>query len=289
MVRNLYIHHQANGASHSPSEVIKHHTGDSDTIELPGGIEVHLPHFEPVIVGGVSIDLSPTKHFIFFWISAIVLFILLSFSYKKKEAVQKGFLGNAIEKYVVFVRDDIVKPAIPHDYNKVLPFFLTVFFLIFIINYIGMVPYSATATGNISVTAGLAISTLLVMIVMGIVMNGPVGYVKSFIPLSNMNIFALIILNTILFPIELIGLVTKPFALAIRLYANMTAGHIIILTFLLMGWGGAELGWSLVASPITLLGAVFIGLLEVLVCFLQAYVFTLLSAIFVGMAMHPEH
>ncbi|PIE81070.1 MAG: ATP synthase F0 subunit A [Candidatus Delongbacteria bacterium] len=277
------------GESHSPSEVVDHHLKDSNAIEIPFAGEVHLPHFPTVNIGGVELDFSPTKHFVFFWFSAILLLLIIKTFYKKDQAVQTGLFGNAIEKFVLFVRDDIVKPAIPHGYNQVLPHFLTVFFVLFIVNYIGLVPFSATSTGNISVTAGMAITTLIMMVVMGVKVHGPVGYIKTFMPIKDMGLLPSIILNTILFPIELIGLITKPFALAIRLYANMSAGHVIILTILLMGWGGAHMGWNHMVSPATILGAVFISLLEVLVCFLQAYVFTLLSALFVGMAMSHDH
>ena len=158
------------------------------------------------------------------------------------------------------------------------PLFCTFFFFILGMNLMGMIPLFATATANVNVTFGLAFVTLCFMVFGAIYKNGFVGFLKAFIP-SGVPAPILILL----FPIEFLGLFIKAFALTIRLFANMLAGHIVILSLL-----GLVILMGLGALPAVAL-AVFIDLLEVLVVFLQAYIFTLLSAMFIGQMYHPEH
>lgn len=160
------------------------------------------------------------------------------------------------------------------------PLLATMFFFILTCNLMGLIPLFGTATGNISVTASLAIITFLTTQTMGMVKNGVLGYWKSLVPHGIP--FPLLF---IIVPIEIFGLFTKPFALAMRLFANMIAGHTVI--FALLGLIIA-LGTVLV-SPFSIGFAVFINLLELLVAFIQAYIFTMLSSLFIGMAMNPEH
>ncbi len=241
--------------------------------------------FDKVHLGSLELDFSFTKHFLLFWLAGLIIFIVLAIFYDKKKTVQTGFIANVIEKFVLFIREDIVKPNISHGYDKMMPFFLTIFALIFTANYLGMIPYSASSTGNLSVTTGLALISFFTTQIMGVKENGLVGHFKGLMP-GGIPAFVI----PILLPVEIIGMFTKPFALAVRLFANMTAGHAIILSFLLIGWTGGEVQeWNFWVSIGTVPAAIFIGLLEVLVCFLQAYVFTLLSAIFIGASMHPEH
>ncbi|MBN1970121.1 MAG: F0F1 ATP synthase subunit A [Candidatus Delongbacteria bacterium] len=264
--------HEAHSAGEHGSPLI-HHLMDSRLMDF-GSIEIL----------GYHQDLYLSKHFLFFWISALIVFVVISAFYKKNQPVQSGFIAGAIEKFVIFIREDVVKPSIPHGYQKVLPYFLTAFVMIFTANYLGMVPGTATSTSNLSITSALALCTFIVTQYMGIKENGFIGYVKSLVP-SGVPLFVI----PILFPVEIIGLFTKPFALAVRLFANMTAGHAIIYSFLLIGWNMEIEQWNWFVSVGTIPAAVFIMFLELLVCFLQAYVFTLLSAIFIGAAMHPEH
>jgi F-type H+-transporting ATPase subunit a len=160
------------------------------------------------------------------------------------------------------------------------PLLSTMFFFILACNLLGLIPLFTTATGNITVTASLAIITFLTTQVMGMVKNGFLGYWKSMVPHGIP--FPLLF---IIVPIEIFGMFTKPFALAMRLFANMIAGHTVI--FALLGLIIA-LG-SVLVSPFAVGFAVFINLLEILVAFIQAYIFTMLSSLFIGMAMHPEH
>jgi len=268
---------------------LMHHLVDSNYFELPG-MKFHLPQFDPVVINGITFDFSITNHFVYFWIGIIVLAIILSF-YKQKKLVQTSMPGKLVETLILFVRDEIVKPSIPHNYNKYLPFLLMLFSFILIENIIGLVPFTSQATKNISVTASLAVITFFVIQFSSFRKNGFFGYFKRMMPISakDMNIIAVIFFNMILLPIEFLGQLTRPFALAIRLFANMVAGHAVILSFLLLGWSGQELGWNVFVSIPSLFGSVFIYLLEFLVAFLQAYVFTLLAAMFIGEVLESSH
>ncbi len=278
--------HSDNEVEHDP---MMSHLTDHNYIDILG-YEIPLPVFHPVDINGNKINLSPTGDFIFFWIGALLIVIALSF-YKKDQIVQKRFIGRMIETLILFVRDDIVKPAMPHDYKKFLPFFLTIFSVIFVQDFMGLVPFLTTATKNLSVTAALAFITFGVVQYNGISRFGLFGYLKKFLPLSfkENNFVIALVFNILLFPFEFMGIITKPFALSIRLFANMVAGHAVILTFLLIGWGGKELGWNYYVIAPSIAAAVFIYILECLVAFLQAYVFTLLSAIFIGEALEQSH
>ena len=161
-----------------------------------------------------------------------------------------------------------------------MPFFLTVFFFILFCNLIGLIPYSATPTGNISVTAALALCTFVVVQVAGIANNGLFGYFKSLVP-SGMPLWLL----PMMVPIEILGLFSKPFALCIRLFANMIAGHVAILVFL----GLIIMLQNYLIAPFSVGFAAAIYLLEIFIAFIQAFIFTLLSALFISMAAHPDH
>jgi F-type H+-transporting ATPase subunit a len=255
---------------------IMHHVLDAYQIELPFVGTVHLPQFHLF-----GIDMSITKHVVFMWLAVVILvalFVKVSKSYKKS-LIPKG-VTNFTEVLVLFVRDDIVKPTIGHGYEKFLPYLLTVFFFILTCNFIGLFPYGATATGNIAVTATLATLSFFVIQIGGIMKNGLFGYFKGLLP-HGLPVW----LIPIMLVVELLGLFTKPFALAIRLFANMTAGHIVILALL----GLIFILKTYVVIPVSISFALFIYLLEILVALIQAYIFTMLSSLFIGMAYHQEH
>lgn len=255
---------------------IMHHVLDSREIDLtPFGV-IHLPQLHLF-----GMDVSITKHVVFMWIAVIVLivtFIKVSKSYKKS-LIPKG-ATNLTETMILFVRDEIAKPNIGKGFEKFLPFLLTVFFFILTCNFLGLLPYGSTATGNISVTATLAVISFIVIQAGGMMKNGVFGYFKGLLP-HGLPTW----LIPIMFIVELLGLFTKPFALAIRLFANMTAGHIVILALL----GLIFILHTYVVIPVSIAFALFIFLLEVLVALLQAYIFTMLSSLFIGMAYHQEH
>ena len=187
---------------------------------------------------------------------------------------------NLFEVFIVYIRDEIVRPNLGAPGDKYLPYFLTLFFFILFCNLIGMVPFGATATGNIAVTAAMALTTFLMINISGMIELGPVHYLQTFIP-HGLPFW----LVPLMFVIEVLGLFTKSFALCIRLFANMIAGHIVILAFLCLIF----IFKSIFIAPISIAAAVGLGLLELFVAFLQAYVFTLLTAVFVGGAVNPQH
>jgi F-type H+-transporting ATPase subunit a len=247
------------------------HTIVADTLSLPT-----IPSFN---VAGVEIDMSITKHVAIMWVASILLITMMLKAFRKPKDVPSG-LANFFEAIVLFLRDEVVIPIMGEHGKKYLPFLLTIFFFILFCNLLGLIPYSATATGNISVTAGLAICSFLVMLGAGIANNGFFGYFKSLIP-SGVPPALLIIL----IPVELISLFVKPFALCVRLFANMTGGHVAILVFLGLIIIMQNEWIAIGAIPF----AAAIYLLEIFVGFVQAFVFTLLSTVFIGMAAHPDH
>lgn len=225
-----------------------------------------------------SFKLPITKHVLMMWISSGILVLTLPFMARSWPVVPTG-TRNLLETFVVFIRDELVLPNTGEDGRPYLPYFLTIFFFILVTNLLGMVPGSATATGNISVTAALALCTFVLINVAGIRKFGLVHHFQNFIP-HGLPAW----LVPLMLPLELIGLVTKSFALCIRLFANMIAGHIVILAFLSLIF----LFGSVFIAPASVGAAVGLGLLEVFVAFLQAYIFTLLSSIFVGASLHPH-
>ena len=271
---------QAADAANAQVDIIGHIL-DSPYIELP------FVNFDHLLAGEVplpslelfGIDLSITRHVVIMWVASILLIVLMLRAFRKPRTVPSG-LANFFEAIVLFLRDEVVLPIMGEDGKKYLPFLLTLFFFILFCNLLGLVPYSATATGNISVTAGLALCSFLVMLGAGIANNGLFGYFKSLIPSGVPPVLLIILI-----PVELIGLLVKPFALCVRLFANMTGGHVAILVFLgLISILQSE--WIAIGSvPF----AVAIYMLEIFVGFVQAFVFTLLSTVFISMAAHPDH
>jgi F-type H+-transporting ATPase subunit a len=258
------------------SDWILHHIMDADYIDFePFGI-IQLPHIE--IYG---FDISITRHVVFMWVIAILMIWVFSSVARnyKKSLVPKGF-SNFWETIIVFVKDDIVKPTIGHGYEKFLPYLLTVFFFILFSNFIGLIPFSATVTSNLTVTATLAGFTFVMTQLGGIRSHGFGGYFKGLIP-HGMPVFLL----PLMIIVELLGLFTKPFALAIRLFANMTAGHVVILSLL----GLIFILKSYSVIPVSIAFSLFIYILEILVALIQAYIFTMLSTLFISMAVHQEH
>lgn len=262
--------------SESGSDWILHHVMDGNYLDFSPIGKIYLPHFQLF-----GLDLSITRHVLFMWIGAILLFIVMTRVAKayKSSMVPKGFT-NFWEVFILFVRDEIAKPTIGKGFEKFLPYLLTAFFFILFGNFLGLIPFSATFTSNISVTATMAIFTFLVIQFGGMRNNGVFGYFKGLIP-HGVPIFLLPIMAVV----ELLGLLAKPFALAIRLFANMTAGHIVIYALISLIFVMQSVGWAGLAIPM----ALFIYGLEVLVALLQAYIFTMLSSLFIGMAVHQDH
>jgi F-type H+-transporting ATPase subunit a len=227
--------------------------------------------------GHSVLDFSITKNVASMLLAVVLLLIIFTRGAKSYDASngRPHGIAKVVEPLVLFVRDDIAIPNIGHQYKKYMPYLLTAFFFIWINNLLGLIPTGANFTGNISVTATLAFFTLLITNFSGTKTYW--GHVFTpHVPLW---------LYPIMIPVEMVGVVAKPIALMIRLFANITAGHIIILSLISLIF----VFKSLAMAPVSLGFVLFISCIELLVAALQAYVFTLLSALFIGLALEqPE-
>ncbi|MEQ9217681.1 MAG: F0F1 ATP synthase subunit A [Cyclobacteriaceae bacterium] len=307
--------------SFNPGALIDHHIKDSHSWEITHGVTVPLPiivyseekgldifmssnfqneHHEPVpyngyvmdhdhitLEGGAHVlDFSITKNVLFLFINSIILILLfmaVAKSYKKDPLKAPKGLQSFFEPIIIFVRDDIVKPNIGPNYERYLPYMLTLFFFIWFGNMLGLLPGAANLTGNIAVTMVLAVFSWVITVSTG----NRAYWSHIFDPLgSSMGWGGKFFLYLILWPIEIIGIFTKPFSLMIRLFANITAGHVIILSIL-------SLTFIAESFAVGILSAVFatvMNMLELFVAILQAYVFTLLSSMYFGEAVQEvEH
>jgi F-type H+-transporting ATPase subunit a len=273
---------------------------------------IALPHI-------LGIDFSVTKHVFMLWLVAAVVFLIVTLTVrrylKQEQLIPSGFM-NALEAVVVYVRDSIVQPNVGTKWvNTWTPLIITIFLFILGSNGIGLIPVfdlvalidrfilhtghesflasvihgGTTATGNFNVTAGLATVTFGAIIMAGTKAHGFVKHWKNIVP-HGLNP----VITIFLIPIEILGMFVRPFALTMRLAANMTGGHIAILSILslifllaeMFGRAIAGIGVGVfVAVPL----AVGVSALEIIVVLVQAYVFTLLSAVFIGMAIHVHH
>jgi F-type H+-transporting ATPase subunit a len=229
-----------------------------------------------------------SKHLVFFVIAAAVVIMIVQAairSYRTK-GVPTG-LGALVELFVLFVRDDIAERNIGHgDGRRFTPLLLSFFFFILIAALLGLLPFSATSTGNIAVTMALATISFLAQQWAGISKHGVVHHFGGLVP-PGLPAWLL----PIMIPVEIISMFTKPFALMIRLFANMLAGHMVITTLLMLIplMAAVSALFGVVIAPISLLLSLFIMMLELLVALIQAYIFTLLTAIFIGMYANPAH
>ena len=237
------------------------------------------------------LDLSITKNVCSLFIAiALLLWLVLAAAknYRRRGELAPKGVARIVELLVVFVKDDVVKPAIGPKYQKFLPFLLTMFFFIFFNNLLGIIPFfpgGANLTGNIAVTLVLAVCTFVLTNI-----NGTKHYWVDIINTPGVPWWLKIPLP--LMPlVEIVGVFTKPIVLMIRLFANITAGHIICLGFicLIFIFGAANPAIGLGVSPVSVLFYIFMSALECLVAYIQAYVFTLLSAIYIGLAVAEPH
>ena len=274
---------------------IVHHIGNAHEIELPFIGVVHLPRWEPLHIGGLAIDLSPTKHLVFMLLAAIIValvFVLSARTVAREQArgrPAKGFAGT-MEALALYIRQEVVLPNVGHHGEGYAPYLLTLFFFILAMNLLGLLPWGATATGNIAVTAALAVMAFVVVEVTGMLTLGPRGYLKTIfylpegLPGGPGGAFLKVVLLAVMTPIELIGKLAKPFALAVRLFANMTSGHVLVLALIGLTFLFQSYSVGLAASAL----ATGVMILELFVAFLQAFVFTLLTSVFIGL-MRAEH
>jgi len=275
--------------------MIFEHTGDSKFVELPFGLgEWHLPG--PWYIPGTHIDVSPTKHVVFMILAAFLVFVTLWYGGRQVEKRHREGrgprgIGAAVEAMVLFVRNDVAIASIGHGGEVFAPYILTLFFFILYCNLLGLLPWGAAATGNIAVTAALALTAFLTIEISGFRALGPKGYLKTIVMVPpGMKGVGAVIMAIIMTPVELIGKLVKPFALTLRLFANMTAGHFVILVLLglifVFGTAPAAIRYIVVGGSISL--TLFMMFLELLVAFLQAYIFALLTSVFIGLMRH-EH
>ena len=275
--------------------MIFEHTGDSHAVHLPFGLgEWHLPG--PWYIPGTHIDVSPTKHVVFMILAAFLVFMTIWYGSRQvarrhREGKAPSGFGAAVEAMVLFVRNDIAIANIGHNGAKFSPYIITLFFFILYCNLLGLLPWGAAATGNIAVTAALALTAFVTIEVSGFLALGPRGYLKTIVMVPpGMKGVGAVIMAAIMTPVELIGKIVKPFALTLRLFANMTAGHFVILVLLglIFVFGTAP---PLIRGVVTF-GSIgltlFMMVLELLVAFLQAYIFALLTSVFIGLMQH-EH
>jgi F-type H+-transporting ATPase subunit a len=233
-------------------------------------------------------DFSITKNVAAMFITMIIMvwmFLSVAKAYTRNRGKAPRGLQSFVEPIIMFIRDDVAKPSIGKKYARFMPYLLTIFFFIAISNYLGLIPFfpgGINLTGSISIAMVLAAFTLLITFFVG-----NKHYWHHVFAMPGVPVAVLIILT----PIEIIGVFLRPFVLMIRLFANITAGHIIALAFfsLIFIFGEMSTGLGLGVSVLTLVFTVFMGALELLVAFLQAYVFTLLSAIYIGAAVDEGH
>jgi len=305
----------------NPGEMINHHIADAHAWEIFHGLTVHLPvilyteekgldifssanfydehhnlvpyngyemHHEHIVLenGHHVFDISITKNVLFLFFDAIILLLVfgaVARGYKKNAGKAPKGIQSFFEPLIVFIRDDIAKANIGEKrYERFMPYLLTVFFFIWFGNLLGLLPGAANMTGNIAVTLTLAVITLLITIFSGrktywLHIVDPLG--------KSMPWAGKLLLYLILWPVEIISIFTKPFSLMVRLFANITAGHILILSILSLAFIFKSIGIGVVGAAF----ATAMNLLELFVAVLQAYVFTLLSALYFGQAVEEAH
>jgi F-type H+-transporting ATPase subunit a len=271
------------------------HLGNSHSIELPSWkppyfVEKPLPRFAPIRIGGASIDLSPTKHAVYLTLAALLVGLVFLYTSRVVARAQaagrppRGFAA-AMEAMVLYIRQEVILPNVgPHGEGYV-NYLLTVFFFLLACNLLGLLPWSATPTSNIAVTGAMAVLSLAVIEISGIRALGLKGYLGTifYLPPGLPTPLKPVML-LIMTPIEIIGKLAKPFALAVRLFANMTAGHVVVLALIGLTFFFQSYLVGVAASVM----ATGIMLLELFVAFLQAFVFTLLTSVFIGL-MRAAH
>ena len=283
------------------------HVKDSDYFEVPrfisstGHLAIPQPFYSEsrkIELGGpfAPLDLKITKFMVLELIVAVLMaaiFIRLAGKIASSSAygAPKGRFANMFEGALLFIRDQIARPAIGHhDGDKFLPFLWTLFFFVLFANLLGILPWMGSATGAIATTGALAIITLAVVIGAGSAKLGFVGFWKGLVPHMDLPKPIAVLLIPLMFAIELLGLIIKHFVLSVRLLANMFAGHLVLAV--VIGFIGEKalqdsaLWYGVM--PASVLGAVALNMLELLVAFIQAYIFTFLTALFIGTAVHPH-
>jgi len=258
------------------------------------GLHIVLPHWEPIHIGSLAIDLSPSKNSFFMTLAGVLCLIVFLiagsiFRRMKPTSTPSGF-ANAVEALVLFFRDQVVRANIGRHSDGYTPFILTIFVFILFMNLMGLIPYGISPTASLSVTAGLAFVCFLLVEISGLVALGPKGYAKTiFYAPHGMHPAGAAVMLLIMTPIEAMGKLAKPFALAVRLFANMTAGKILIMSLLGMIFVFSELPlgrWGIAGGAVAMASAITI--LKVFIAMLQAFIFAMLTAVFIGLIRHAH-
>ena len=290
------VEHHGGCEEYAAGDFISPHITDAHCLEVPNGWriwetrEVELPRWAPFHIGPLKVDMSPTKHVVFMLFAAFLCCATLISAatahvrHTHAAGRPKGF-ASGIEAMVLYIRNEVALPNLGPHGEGYAPFILTLFFFILFANLLGLIPFGSTVTGNISVTATLALITFVVVESAGVRANG-LGYLRTiFYWNTDLPVAMRLPMFLLMTPIEAGGKLTKPFALAIRLFANMTAGHIVVLA--LIGMVFAFKSYLLGTAPLAM--AVGIMMLELFVSFLQAFVFALLASVFIGQMREGHH
>jgi F-type H+-transporting ATPase subunit a len=298
---HLFGHVQDAPYFHVPRFLAPH--GHLELPQLRGTAEHPLPVISPTTTDNPVLrsllqdfDLQFTKFMVIELIAAallVVVFVRVA-SRMTRDDAPRGRWANLMETFLLFLRDDVARPAIGHDADRFLPFLWTVFFFVLTCNLLGLVPWLGSPTGALAATGALALITFLVVLSAGMRKLGVGGFWKAQIPHMDIPGSLKFLLIPMIFGIEVMGLLIRHFVLAVRLMANMMAGHLVLAV--LIAFIGLVAVYTqsyfhslfLAVSGSSIVGAALLSLLELLVAFLQAYIFTFLSALFIGMAVHPH-
>jgi F-type H+-transporting ATPase subunit a len=274
--------------------------------------EIHLPYWhvkipqpfaleEPLISVNTGnelidrtiqpLDLKITKFMVIELVAAILLCIFFIGLAKalRGGALPRGKFRNMLEAMLLYFRDQVARPCIGgHDADRFVPFLWTIFFFVLALNLFGMIPWMGSPTGSLATTGALALATFLVVLTAGVRKLGPFGFLKAQVPHMDLPLVLKIVLLPMIFVIEIFGMLVKHGVLAVRLLANMMAGHVVLAVIVAFIGASVQSLWWYAVAPGSLIGATALSLLELFVAFLQAYIFTFLSALFIGMAVHPH-
>jgi F-type H+-transporting ATPase subunit a len=301
------------GEGHDPlaAETLIAHVRDTDYFHVPRLFSpatdghIYIPQFPDSVRPQIQIktgmpqldelieplDFKITKFMVLELIAAVLLVAVIVPAARRIRLgdAPRGRLRNLLEVMVIFIRDQVARPTIgSHDGDRFTPFLLTLFFFVLTCNLLGMVPWAGSPTGSLATTGSLAVITFGVVILAGSLKLGPIRFWLDLVPSIDVPLLVRIPLWLMMFVIEVLGLVIKHFVLAMRLLANMMAGHMVLAV--LVGFIGASAG-SLAfigVLPASILGSLALSLLELFVAFLQAYIFAFLAGLFIGMAVHPH-
>lgn len=287
------------GGSDQLRHMLLHHLSDGKDVDFTvyghgKTFDLSVLHIPPIHIGFLTIDLSPTRHVVWMVVAALVVlavFIPLSRLMKRRytDRAPKGF-ANAVEAMVVFFRDEVVRRGIGEGADAYTPYILTLFFFILTMNLFGIIPFASRPTGNLSVTMGLALISFIVIEVSGMLKLGFKGYMKTiFYTPPGLHPAVAAVMLLILTPVEFLSKLTKPFALMIRLFANMLAGETLVLSLLgvIFLFANLVIGkYPIALGSLAMVWAIM--LLEIFVAFLQAYIFAMLTAVFIGLIRHAH-